>query len=61
MRALRKKAGYTQEYVAKKLNVTRRAYNNYERGIRTPSPESLRILSDLYKVPLDSLIPRVRR
>lgn len=57
IRSFRIRAGYTQEYVSMKLNVTRQAYSNYECGRRTPSLESLRVLSILYGIPMDSLIP----
>ena len=56
LKILRKNAGLSQTDVAKKLNITRQAYNNYETGIREPSLESLRAISDVFGVDISDLI-----
>lgn len=50
---LRLASNLTPEYIAKKLNITKKAYTLYERASRRPTLDSLLILSDFYKVPLD--------
>lgn len=38
---LRKEKGFTQEQVAKALNIGRSCYSNYENGYREPSLENI--------------------
>lgn len=52
----RKKNNFTQEYVAKKLNISRQAISAWENNLACPDLESLLSLSRLYKVSLDDLI-----
>ncbi len=46
----------TPEFIAKKLNITKRAYTHYEKACRRPTLDSLLVLSDLYKVPLEYFV-----
>ncbi len=56
IRALRKKAGYTQEEVSVKLNIQRQTYCNYENESRNPPIEIIVALADLYHVSVDFLV-----
>ncbi len=53
---LRIKNGYTQEYIANKLKVSLRCYQNYEYGLYEMNLDKLNILSNLYKVSLNGLL-----
>lgn len=53
---LRLKHGYTQDYLAEKLGVSRSSYNTYEAGVRFVSIRGLKILSDLYDVSTDFIL-----
>lgn len=54
--ALRKAHGYSQLYVAERLNVSRQAISRWEVGSSVPSTENLMELSRLYGVSLDELV-----
>jgi transcriptional regulator with XRE-family HTH domain len=56
LRHIREQRGYSQTYVAKKLNINRKTYNGYENGRGTPSPETLSRLAELFEVSTDYLI-----
>lgn len=56
--ALRKEHGYSQLYVAERLNVSRQAISRWEVGSSVPSTENLLELSRLYGVSLDELVGR---
>lgn len=56
IRALRKRAKYTQEEVSQKLNIQRQTYCNYENATRTPPIEIILALANLYHVSVDYLI-----
>ncbi len=47
---------YTQDYVSMKLNISRQAYSNYERGKRNPDIDLLVKLANLYEITLNQLI-----
>lgn len=47
---------YTQDYVSMKLNISRQAYSNYERGKRNPDIDLLVKLANLYNITLTQLI-----
>lgn len=49
---LRTRHGFTQEYVAGRLHLTRQGYAKYEKGASVPDPEKLANLADLYNTPL---------
>lgn len=53
---LRKAYKYTQKQVADKLNISRQAYSNYERGKRIPDISMLIRLADIYGVTLEQLL-----
>lgn len=53
---LRKQKGLTQVELAETLNVSRQAISRWEVGIAIPSTDNLRILGDLYEVPIDYLL-----
>lgn len=57
---LRKDYGYTQDYIAELLNVTRSSISAYETGVNDPSLENLITLANLYNVSLDYLCCRTR-
>ncbi len=56
IRELRKKSGYTQGDVSKKLNIQRATYSNYENSLRTPPLEVVAALAELYDVSVDYLV-----
>lgn len=56
LKTLRKQNGYSQEFVASKLNIIRQTYSHYETGRIMPPIDSLYHLSKLYHVPVDSLL-----
>lgn len=53
---LRKKNGYTQSQIAELLEVSRQSVSNWELGTVLPSTSRLKKLSDLYSVPLETLL-----
>lgn len=53
---LRKSHDYTQEDIAKKLNISKQAISKWESGRGYPDMDNLVILSELYSVTLDELI-----
>ena len=55
----RKKAGLTQEEVAKYLGFSRPTYSYYETSKIEPSIGTISKLADLYKISVDYLIGRV--
>lgn len=52
LRTLRKKSGYTQEYVASQIHIDRTTYGGYESGAYEPSYSTITALSKLYNVQL---------
>ncbi len=55
---LRKERGYTQEWTAGQVQLSLRAYQNYERGDREPVAGTLLTLADFYGVSVDYLLGR---
>jgi transcriptional regulator with XRE-family HTH domain len=53
LKNLRKQKGWKQEYVARKIYVTRVSYSYYETGRVVPSFEVLIRLADLFEISLD--------
>lgn len=53
---LRKKNGFSQEYLAEKLNVSRQTISNWELGETSPNPEQLLLLSKTLEVSTDNLL-----
>lgn len=58
IRALRKREHYTQSQMAQKLNISRRTYANYERGIHAMPVEVLVVIADTFGTSLDYLTGR---
>lgn len=59
LRELRKSCGYSQEFVASHLNITRQTYSHYETGRITPPVNSLYNLARLYGIPVEDLMERI--
>ena len=53
---LRIKNGFTQEELAKKINVSRQSISEWEKGNSTPNIDNLILLSKILKTSLDYLI-----
>lgn len=58
LREERKKAGYTQEDMGQKLNMTQSAYAQYETGKTQPSLETAIKIAEILKISLDYLVGR---
>ncbi len=56
LKALRKKAGFSQKQVAERVGVTKSVISYYELQERSPSPEVLIKLADIFRVSTDSLL-----
>lgn len=54
--SLRKQKGLTQMKVAEILNVSRQAISRWEVGSAVPSTDNLKVLGELYGVPVDYLL-----
>lgn len=54
----REKYNYSQNDIAKKINITQQAYANYENGNRLPNIEMLIKIADIYDISLDILTGR---
>lgn len=58
IRRLRKSHGLTQLQLAKKINLTRQALSNYERGKRLPDIYELVVIADILHVTVDEIMGR---
>ena len=58
---LRTKTGMSQEELAQKLFVTRQAVSRWENGETTPNPETLKQLSELFDVSINTLLGSPRK
>lgn len=58
---LRKKNALTQDELAAKLSVTRQAVSRWESGETTPNPETLKLLSKLFNVSINTLLGDPRK
>lgn len=56
LKELRKVNGYTQDYIADYLDVSRQTYSHYETGRRTPDFDTLNKLATFYSVSIETLI-----
>lgn len=54
--SLRQQKGLTQMELAEKLHVSRQAISRWEVGVAIPSTDNLKVLGDLYEVPVDYLL-----
>ena len=53
---LRTKAGLSQDELAEKLFVTRQAVSRWENGETVPNTETLKLLSKLFRVSINTLL-----
>ena len=53
---LRKEKGFSQEYMAEKINVSRQTISNWELGETSPNPEQLLLLSKTLETSVDNLL-----
>lgn len=56
--ALRKSKGLSREAVARKLEISARTYERYEKNLRDPDAPLLVKLADFFGVTLDELVGR---
>ena len=56
LRELRTARGLSQEELAGRLHVTRQAVSRWETGETTPNPETLKLLSKLFQVSINTLL-----
>jgi len=56
LRSFRIASGYTQEMLAKKLNLSKANVSKYESGIIEPNLSTMISISKLFKVSVDSLL-----
>src|SRR5690606_20618535 len=56
LKMLREKHGYLQKFVADKLGIRSNTLSGYETGTRSPDPEMLVKLAELYNVTTDYLL-----
>ena len=57
---LRKKAGWSQDELASKLNVTRQSVSKWENGTSDPSTSNLIALAKLFDLSAEELLHEVR-
>ncbi|WP_069201767.1 helix-turn-helix domain-containing protein [Bacillus niameyensis] len=58
LKKLREEHGYLQKFVADKLGIRSNTLSGYENGSRSPDPEMLVAISELYNVTTDYLLGR---
>ena len=56
LRRHRKQAGLSPERAARETGLSARVIGDFERGYRVPRLAYLRVLADLYDVPLDAFV-----
>lgn len=56
LKELREKKGYLQKFVADKLGIRSNTLSGYENGTRSPDPDMLVAISELYDVTVDYLL-----
>lgn len=61
LQTYRVKKGLTQEQLAQKVFVTRQAVSRWENGETSPNPETLKLLSKLYGVSINTLLGSPRK
>ena len=57
---LRKAKGFSQEYMAEQINVSRQTISNWELGETSPNPEQLLLLSKTLETSVDNLLGNER-
>ena len=53
--AARVNAGLTQEDVANRMKIGKRTIINWEKGSSIPSFADVKLLSEIYKIPIDNI------
>ena len=53
---LRTRRGFSQEQLAEKIHVTRQAVSRWETGETVPNTETLKLLSKLFDVSINTLL-----
>ena len=61
LRDLRTKAGLSQDELAEKVFVTRQAVSRWENGETLPNTETLKLLSNLFGVSINTLLGSPRK
>lgn len=56
LKQLRKEAGLTQKNIADNFNTSPQSYAQWEKGLRSPSKESLEKLAEFFNVSIDYLL-----
>lgn len=56
LKELRNLEGWTQQYVADRLGISKQRYNNWELGKRKPGLAMIRKLADIYQIDFDTII-----
>ena len=56
LRVLRKKAGYSQEQMARKLHLTQGAISQWENGLTIPAADQLASLASIFGISVDDLL-----
>lgn len=56
IRTLRKKRGYSQEQLARKLNLTQGAVSQWENGLTVPAADQIVALSNVFGITIDELM-----
>ena len=56
IKELRLTTGLTQEELGKKLNLSKQTVSSYEKGTRTPDPDTITELAKIFKVSTDFLL-----
>lgn len=57
---LRKAKGFSQEYMAEQINVSRQTISNWELGETSPNPEQLLLFSKILETSVDNLLGNER-
>nr|MCR4766525.1 helix-turn-helix domain-containing protein [Saccharofermentans sp.] len=56
LKILRKQKGLSQETLAQQLNVVRQTVSKWEKGLSVPDAEMLNTISELFEVPVSTLL-----
>lgn len=56
LKELRKNMGYTQKEIAEQIGTSQPSYQNWEKGSRKPSRETIQKLADFFNVSTDYLL-----
>ena len=56
LKELRKNTGYTQKEIAEHIGTSQPSYQNWEKGSRKPSRETIQKLADFFNVSTDYLL-----